>query len=231
MPSAVSPWRRWKRLTARLVPLPKIPSARTPSQRWALRHARALGALLERLRRGMRRGRREHARTSASAPAVASARQRERPSAASSSIAKSVRSLVMASVMRLRGELTGSRCLRYATEDGGDSPLRPQRTAPVPPFATARGGGDSAAVVLPPECPAPAGFLARARIETRGCSAEVEPPELGAPRAATLDACAAVAELVDAQASGACELYARGGSSPLSRIRSLPCDAVPAAIV
>ena len=35
MPSAVRPWRRWKRLTARFVPEPKMPSAWTPSQRCA----------------------------------------------------------------------------------------------------------------------------------------------------------------------------------------------------
>ena len=36
IPSAVRPWRRWKRLTARLVPGPKMPSACSPSQRWTL---------------------------------------------------------------------------------------------------------------------------------------------------------------------------------------------------
>jgi hypothetical protein len=122
------------------------------------------------------------------------------------------RPFVWLSVGRLRGELTGSRSCATPPRRRRFAPAALGRAAPVPPFATARSGRDSAAVVLPPETPAPAGFLAHSG------SAWVVP---GAPRAATLVAPAAVAELVDAQASGACELYARGGSSPLSRTVSL----------
>ena len=187
MPSAVSPWRRWKPLTARCVAGPKTPSTVIPSRRWSRRtrprlvappellrrgraprvrgapqrgpgggaddavggqpvaalegldgalgarpedpvgmdaepalrlaHARPLRALLERLRRrvgggrGERRGRRD-------APAVASS-ERERedgPFSRAAEIRKIRSFLRVASVVRLRGELTGSRCLRYATE-------------------------------------------------------------------------------------------------------------------
>ena len=37
IPSAVSPWLRWKALTARCVPGPKIPSTAIPSRRWSSR--------------------------------------------------------------------------------------------------------------------------------------------------------------------------------------------------
>ena len=161
------------------------------------------------------------------APAVASAATSAsmahlRP--CSSGVAKSVRFPRCASVVRLRGELTGSRCVRYTTKTAAIRPCGPRRTAPVPPFATARGGGDSAAVVLPPKLLRLQDFLHPAGVEP--AVARPEPEQLAdsaGRRAATRNRHpAAVAELVDARASGARELYARGGSSPLSRIRSLP---------
>src|SRR5688572_26362158 len=80
---------------------------------------------------------------------------------------KSVRSFDVASVERLRGELTGSRCLRYATITAAIRPCGLAAAAPVPPFTTARSGGDSAAVVLPPKSPPPAGFLASGSVRGR----------------------------------------------------------------
>ena len=61
MPSAVSPWRRWKRLTARLVLRAVDAVGVQPEQPLDERDARALGALLERTRGGGRR-RAEHER-------------------------------------------------------------------------------------------------------------------------------------------------------------------------
>ena len=77
-----------------------------------LLHARALGALLERLRRRMGRGGGEHRGRAGDA---GGGQHAARARGAAAEIAKVRSFLRVASVVRLRGELTGSRCLRYAT--------------------------------------------------------------------------------------------------------------------
>ena len=142
-------------LTRAWCPCRRCRRAWTPSQRWAF----FTRAPLEPFLSGF-----------AAAWAGAGARMAEvaaTPAMASSSASGEVQRqrsqirsfLRVASVERLRGELTGSRCLRYAARWRRFAPAA-LTAAPVPPFATARSGGDSAAVVLPPGTPATAGSIA-----------------------------------------------------------------------
>ena len=141
-----------------------------------------------------------------------SARSSSRTGSRSSSTRRRGRSCAAASAPTAASSSTGP----AATSTSATTSRTSRRTSSTCSSATC------AAVGLRPRR-----YAGRIRLNRREDVARLRrarrPQVLSATRYA-LRRSAAVAELVDARRSGRRELYARGGSSPLSRMASLPCE-------